>query len=365
MKIANIETIRLDIPFDDGGKGEGLTPGRWNNLEMLLVRIDTDAGLTGWGECFGYFCADAVEAFLHRSVIPLLKGADATDPAAISLELQRRLALFGRYGISIFALSGIDIALWDLRGKAEGKPLHILLGGAGQDGSVQAYASLVRYGDPDLAAKFTARAYAEGYRHIKLHEINRRDIAACNATRGDAELMVDVNCAWDQAEAIEMAHWLESLGTFWLEEPTFPPEDNGQLSRLKSAVPGLALSGGENLCTAWQFQLLIESGAIRYPQPSVTKLGGISEFLKVMKAAEDAGLGVMPHSPYFGPGYLATLQLCAVLGEGSLFEYLYVRPDAWLFDGMPVPDAGRIAVPDGPGLGFDPDPEVIARYRAA
>ncbi len=362
MKITNIETLRVDIPFTDGGRGEGLTPGRWNTLEMLLVRIDTDSGLSGWGECFGYFCADAVDAFLHRSVIPLLKDRRIDDPAAISLELQKRLALFGRYGISIFALSGIDIALWDLRGKAEEKSIAAMITASPRD-RVQAYASLVRYGAPDIAAGFTARAVDEGYEHIKLHEITRRDIAACNAVRGNARLMIDVNCAWSEDEARDMALWLKELGATWLEEPTFPPEDMEQLARLAQSTPDLALSAGENLCTHWQFQPLIASGAVRFPQPSVTKVGGISEFLLVMNEARAAGLTVMPHSPYFGPGYLATLQLSAALGPENLFEYLFVWPEAWLFPAMPQPARGWIAIPDGPGLGMDPDPEVIAQYR--
>lgn len=362
MKITHIETLRVDIPFTDGGRGEGLTPGRWNTLEMLLVRIDTDTGLSGWGECFGYFCADAVDAFLHRAVLPLLQDREIDDPAAMSRDLQRRLALFGRYGISIFALSGIDIALWDLRGKATGKSIAALITETPR-AQVQAYASLVRYGAPDVAAAFTARAVAEGYAHIKLHEITRRDIAACDAVRGDAALMVDVNCAWSETEAQDMARWLTGLGTTWLEEPTFPPEDMAQLDRLAQAVPGLALSGGENLCTHWQFAPLIASGAVRFPQPSVTKVGGISEALLVMHAARDAGLTVMPHSPYFGPGYLATLQLSAALGPESLFEYLYVWPDDWLYPDMPLPERSWISIPQGPGLGMDPDPEVLAKYR--
>lgn len=364
MKITHIEPIRVTIPFEDGGTGEGLMPERWDRFELVLVRIDTDAGLTGWGDCFAYFCAESVEAYLRRAVIPMLIGADATDPAAISLRLQKGLALFGRYGVSIFALSGVDIALWDLKGKAAGKPLSALVADAPAT-SVPAYASLVRYGDAGTAVRFTAQARDEGYRHIKLHEITREEIGACDRVRGDAALMVDVNCAWDLDEARDMARWLHERGAFWLEEPTFPPEDNGLFAALHEAVPGLALSGGENLCTAWQFEPLIASGAVTYPQPSVTKVGGVSEFVKVMARAREAGLTVMPHSPYFGPGYLASLHLCAACGGDSLFEYLYVTPEAMLFSPMPLPEGGRVAVPQGPGLGLDPEPEVIERYRVA
>lgn len=360
MKIAKIETIRLDIPFDDGGTGLGMTPSAWNQLDMVLVRIETDTGLVGWGEAFSYFCASAVKAMLDDTVIPMLIGREADDPQAISMLLQQKLVLFGRYGITIFALSGIDIALWDLKAKAAGKPLAELIGGRKRK-SVPAYASLVRYGDPGVAAKFTAQALAEGYDYIKLHEVTREAIGACDAARGKAELMVDVNCNWPEPEAQNMAAWLAGINTFWLEEPTFPPEDFAQMVRLADKI---AISAGENLCTAWQFEALIASGGVRYPQPSVTKVGGISEMLKISKAAEAADhVRLMPHSPYFGPGYLATLQIGSALRDEPLFEYLYIWPEAWLYPQTPQPVQGRVAIPQGPGLGFEPDPEVIARYR--
>ena len=269
MKIAAVETLLLSIPFNDGGKGEGLTPGTWNTLETVLVRIITEDGTEGWGEAFGYFCGAAVKAMLDRSVVPLLIGVEAGDPEAISDLLQRRLALFGRYGITIFALSGVDLALCDLKAQAAGVPLHRLLGTQMRD-QVTAYASLVRYGDAAVAAEFTRRARREGYDYIKLHENTRAEIDACYAVREDARMMVDVNCSWSVDEAHEMAAHLADLGTFWLEEPTFPPEDMSPLSGIARAGAGVPLSGGENLCTAYQFREMIACGAVRYPQPSVT-----------------------------------------------------------------------------------------------
>lgn len=362
MKIAKVETRLLSIPFTDGGKGEGLTPGTWNQLETVLVHIVTEDGAEGWGEAFGYFCGAAVKAMLDRSVAPLLVGLEVGDPAQISDMLQRRLALFGRYGITIFALSGVDLALWDLKARAVDVPLHQLLGPRQRD-QVTAYASLVRYGDAETAASFTTRARREGYDYIKLHEITRAEIDACYAVRGDARMMVDVNCNWSEDEARQMAAHLAGLGTFWLEEPTFPPEDMTPLADIAKA--GVALSGGENLCTAYQFREMIASGAVRYPQPSVTKVGGLTEMLKIVGMARAAGLSVMPHSPYFGPGYFATLHLCATLPDPVLFEHLYIWPEAYLYPDMPLPVSGRIAVPDVPGLAPAPDPEVIRRYRIA
>lgn len=358
--IRTVETILLSIPFTDGGAGEGLTPSRWNALDIVLIRIETSEGRVGWGEAFGYFCAEAVKAMMDRSIAPLLIGRPTFDPAALGEELQRRMALFGRYGITMFALSGVDIALWDLKAKAAGQSLGDLLAVAPRD-SIPAYASLVRYGDADVAAAFTERAFSEGYGHIKLHEVTRPEIAACDAARGTSALMVDVNCSWSMSEARAMARWLGEIGCFWLEEPIFPPEDFSGLADL--AGQGLALSAGENLCTHWQFDQMISSAAVSYPQPSVTKVGGVSEFLKIAALAEKAGLTLMPHSPYFGPGYLATLQLCSILSGDVIFEHLYIWPEAELYPDMPLPVSGHITRPKGPGLGIEPDPAVIAQYR--
>lgn len=111
MKMTAIEPIVLRIPFEDGGSGTGMTPKRWAHLDTVLVRVTTDAGLVGWGEAFGYFCQRAVAAAITDLVAPSLIGRDPGDPAALNAEMQRKLVLFGRYGITIFALSGVDIAL--------------------------------------------------------------------------------------------------------------------------------------------------------------------------------------------------------------------------------------------------------------
>ena len=120
---------------------------------------------------------------------------------------------------------------------------------------------------------------------------------------------------------------------------------------------------GRNACTAMEFRRLI--AALDYPQPSVTKVGGISEFLAVAKLADVAGKPLMPHSPYFGPGYWATLQLAAHLDHIGLFEFLYVQPAAFCGRDIPLPSNGRIAIPDTPGIGFEPDEGVLNRYRVA
>lgn len=361
MKITAVETILLKIPFDDGGRGEGLTPTPWRDIDILLVRIDTDQGLSGWGEGFGYFVASATKDIVDRMIAPLLVGREVGDPATVTDELQRRLALFGRFGITMFAISGVDIALWDLAAKASGRSLGEHMGGVRRK-KVPAYASLVRYGDAAIATRFTEKAAALGYPAIKLHEITMLEIEACRKAARGVDLIVDVNCAWHAEDAAAYLPKLADMQVKWLEEPIFPPEDWDALAQLAGPV---ALAAGENLCTASQFRGLIERGAVTFPQPSVTKVGGITEYLRVALMAEAAGQTLMPHSPYFGPGYHATLQLLAHAATPGVFEHLFVFPEALPDPRTPLPVEGQVQVPDGLGLGFEPDPGILRTYRIA
>jgi L-alanine-DL-glutamate epimerase-like enolase superfamily enzyme len=148
----------------------------------------------------------------------------------------------------------------------------------------------------------------------------------------------------------------------WLEEPVFPPEDYGAIREVGEAC-GIPIAGGENWCFATQFAPALELRAVQYAQPSVTKVGGVTEFLKVMALAEAHNVRLAPHSPYFGPGALATLHLLAAYGEPSWFEYFYLWPEAKPYAGLLDARGGSLDVPTGPGLGADPDPGVIERYR--
>src|SRR5262245_32654007 len=201
MKIVSVDPIQIRIPFEDGGSGMGMTPQRWNSFDMVLVRIQTDSGLVGWGEAFAYFCRRSVAALIEDLIAPALIGRDASDPAALNDELQRRFVLFGRYGITIFAISGVDTALWDLKAKAEGISLARLLNnGTRRREQVTSYASLVRYGHEDLVSKFSEQAAREGYSMIKLHELTMPEIRAGRAAIDPSiQFTVDVNCTWTEA----------------------------------------------------------------------------------------------------------------------------------------------------------------------
>jgi D-galactarolactone cycloisomerase len=362
MKIAKIDSISIKVPFAFGGAPGGFK--RWTTNNILLVKVETDTGITGWGEAFCYNCTDAVKGAIHSMVAPLAVGRDAADIAKLSRDLQQELHLFGRYGITVFALSGLDIALWDIAGKAANLPLHRLLGGSGQT-SLPAYASLLKYRDPERVAARTKLAIQQGYRHIKLHETEQAEVRAARDAAGhDVKIMVDTNCPWTPEEARHMALKLRAYDLHWLEEPIFPPEDFAALARLRAGT-GVAMAAGENNCTAFQFRDMFAANAVDYAQPSVTKVGGVTEFLKVAALADTAGVSLMPHSPYFGPGFLATLQLAAARGQpGGMIERYHMDLEASLYGALIDPVNGAFAVPDGPGLGRDPDPEVIKTYSA-
>jgi L-alanine-DL-glutamate epimerase-like enolase superfamily enzyme len=328
------------------------------------VRLEDEQGHVGWGEGFGYFTVDATKAIVDRLILPTLVGSTIEDIPAWNQETQRRIHLFGRYGITIFAIGGVDLALWDLQAKRAGVPLYRLLGRAAPRASVPFYASLVRYADTALAVQSCGEVLRAGFNAIKLHEIDLDTIGACRAAIGPApSLCVDVNCAWSEEFVAQHRRRIEALNLTWLEEPIFPPEDFAALGRLRG--PGLRIAAGENWCTSRQFAAALAAGAVDLVQPSVTKVGGISEFLAVLDLAEAAGVTVMPHSPYFGPGFFASLHLAAARPSIQALEYNFVQPEAWLADVGRLRRGGDFSIPTKPGLGFEPDAAVMNRYRRA
>ncbi|MBV8031308.1 MAG: mandelate racemase/muconate lactonizing enzyme family protein [Betaproteobacteria bacterium] len=360
MKITRVEALPLSIPYHIG-EGRGGRIGAGSRLDFCLVRVETDAGLVGWGEAFSYHCRTAVVAAVRDMIAPLAVGLDALDRDALNAKIQKKLHIFGRMGIQCYALSGLDIALWDLAGKAAGKPLHALLGGS-RAAKLPAYASLLRYAEPALVAQFASHARAQGFEAVKLHEVTEPAVAAARKALGaNVPLMVDVNCEWNRPDALAAARSFAPHQLEWLEEPVFPPEDFAGL-RDTGAQSGVAIASGENLCYATQFEAMLDAAALTYVQPSVTKVGGVSEFVKVTNLARARKARVAPHSPYFGPGAVATLHLIAALAPEARFELFYLWADATLYPGL----FGKpeVAVPQAPGLGVDPDRDVLERYRA-
>jgi L-alanine-DL-glutamate epimerase-like enolase superfamily enzyme len=364
MKITKVQTIVLNLPMVIEGATPMLGGRPRTSIDMLLVRVETDAGITGWGEAFGHRIFPATRTAIDTVLGPLCVGRDPSQIAALHDDLQRLLHGIGRNGPVMYALSGIDIALWDIAGKAAGLPLYRLLGGSSR-ADLPAYASLLRYGAAEAVARYTEQALGRGYRLIKLHEITVPEVkAARDVTGPGVPIMIDTNCPWTVAQAIEMARRLAPLDPYWLEEPVWPPENLAGLAEVR-ARGGLPTAAGENYGTVWEFRRAFEAGAITYAQPSVTKVGGVTEMRKVMTLAETFGVQVVPHSAYFGPGLLASIHCIAAMPTESPVERFYCDfADNPLGDAI-HPKAGRIAVPQGPGLGVDPDPRLLDKLRTS
>lgn len=364
MRITRVEPILIAVPYEHGGPKPMRPLGPWSHMETLLVRVDTDAGLTGWGEAFGFAASPLTREAIVRVVAPLCVGREFDEVPAFMAELRRKVHAMGRHGPVSFALAGIDIALWDIAGKARGEPVHRLLGGGSRD-RIPTYASLLRYGKPDLIARYTQEAVARGYQAIKLHEHLVETVAPGREAAGpDIAIMVDTNCAWRPDEAIAIARKLERYDLAWLEEPIDPVDDYEALARLRRETH-MTIAGGENIGHTAEARGALECGALDIFQPSVTKIGGIVAMRQAIAVAQARGVRVMPHSPYFGPGLIATLHVIAADLPEAMCERFYCELEATpLGDAIAAPD-GFMRVPQGPGLGIDIDESIIARYAVA
>ncbi|MEQ9334618.1 mandelate racemase/muconate lactonizing enzyme family protein [Thalassobaculum sp.] len=366
MRIAKAESVLVSVPFETGG---GLPPWGWggapaDTFDMLMVRLETEDGLVGWGEAFSRMADTALKQLIDTRVLPLVVGRDARQIARIKHDVEFNLHNFGRVGSIMYGISAVDIALWDLAGKRAGRPLAELVGGASA-AEVEVYASLVRYGTEEAVARAVRRSIDRGYRWIKLHEVAVPVIAAaCEAAGDDAVVMLDTNCPWSVEEALAVDAALDGLGLHWFEEPVWPPENYGGLAAVR-ATGRHRIAAGENAGSLFDFVAMHRAGAIDIAQPDVAKTGGVTELLKIARFCEANGLTYSPHCALFGPGQIATIHLTAAEVRPPLFERLYLDFEAELFGEAAVVRGGRLRVPDGPGLGVDPDPAVIDRYRVA
>ena len=361
-RIAAITAFALRIPFDHWGPPPAFAGRPRTTLDTVLVRVTTDGGTVGWGEAYGGFWSAVVPA-IDQWVAPLAIG-QKVDDVALPARIERTLHNLGRAGATIHAISGLDIALWDIRGKLAGVPVSTLLGGRRRD-RIQVYASLLQYnGEQERVRRIVDRALGEGFRQIKLHERTADAVAAARDVAGPGvPLMVDTNCAWLPADAVAAVSEMAPSNLLWIEEPIWPPEDFASLAALRHAT-GVATAIGENASNALDFKKMLADDCVDYVQPSVIKIGGLTPLWRICTESEAAGTTCVPHSPFFGPGYLATIQVLAAKARASALERFYCDLAFDPCGGFaPIAD-GFIDIPDGPGLGGDPDMDLIDRYRA-
>ena len=346
MIIESIEPIALRLP------------GRNAEQNLVFCRVTTRDGITGFGECLVGRMQQALVATIRDAIAPVYIGQRVEDREALNLDVRRRFASFGRSCTVLNALAAVDIALWDIAGKSAGQSLSAMLGGARRK-TIDVMASLDRYGD---AAKVVPRiedALAAGVASVKVHEADLGVIAAAHrAVGGRKPFIADVNNAHTLADIRRDRTRWESFGLFWLEDPVWPPEDMLECP----PFAGLPIALGADLGSAEQLALYARAPAVNFIQPDVCMMGGVSEMQKVLKGTKRAGLSIAPHTPFIGPAALASLHFIAVVEEDGYFATVEARDEADLFgNGLPRWQPS-ITVPDGPGLGHDPDPAFLARY---
>jgi len=358
MKITSLEAICLALPMKPLDP-----PSPWTaaTRKQVVVRVRTDAGLTGVGEAFAYGAPLAVCNVIEESLAPLLVGQDPLRIEHLGDLMHRGTMIYGRRGLAMFAISGVDIALWDLLGKALDAPVHALLGGAMRP-RLPVYASLMRYDSPQAVAGACKGFAAQGFSMLKLHQTDEASVRTAREAVGpDVELMLDVNCPWTPAQAIAMARALEPYRLFWFEEPVWPPEDYTGLAEVARATD-TPIALGENESTLYGFREIVERRAGDILQPSITKVGGITEFRKIAALAQAANLPIAPHSFYFGPGLAATLHVAATWGGPIPVEFPTGEHEV-SFLARPIQARdGWVEVPGGPGLGVEVNEEAIRRF---
>lgn len=366
MLISKIEALPVRIPVKPGIGSDDSVWGDKNlpAVDSLLIRVMTDQGLDGWGEAFGFRAVNSAKLAVDQLIAPLCLGRDAGQIRPLMQDIYHKLQVFGRSGPLFYAISAVDIALWDIAGKVANLPLHRLLGGGGAD--LPCYASLVRFSEPSRVREGVRGALNAGFRALKIHEVTLPAIRAAREECGsEVELMVDVNSAWTLNEALTLVAPLEELQLKWLEEPLWPPENWDGLAQLRrrSRIP---IAAGENVSTLMDFDRMLTKEAVDFVQPSPAKMGGISELRQVFPIAAVHNIPVMPHSFYDGPGLLAAIHATAALGsKDSMIEWRMFDLEAHWYGDTFAPTGGRIPVPQGAGLGIELDPDVVRHYRVS
>ncbi|MCC6443620.1 MAG: mandelate racemase/muconate lactonizing enzyme family protein [Armatimonadetes bacterium] len=368
MKIIDIETIPLLGETPDGGWEDRFDPEE--NLHTL-IEVRTDEGPVGLGSC--YTSQALVDASL-RLLRPLLIGEYAIEPERVSEKLHQMTFWQGRGGAVTHAISGIDIALWDLLGKATGQPVSRLLGGRYRE-RVKPYGSLL-FEEPPLLQEKLLAAVSRGFRALKLgwHHFGRINcqydellVKTARETVGpDVELMVDAGGSdqfWPHGYkwAVETARMLADYRVAWFEE-ALPPDDLEGFKKLREHAP-LPIATGEVLTRRQSFLPWIEQGAVDIVQPDVTKCGGLSEGRRIAWAAYDHNIEMVPHGWNTAVGLAADLQLVAAMPVARYVEYLTPSPYIEEIAAAPMKlDAdGMLSIPDAPGLGIELNPEGVAR----
>ena len=359
MKIVQLQTDHFRIPLpvvlSDSMHGD------MANFDLVTVRVRDEQGLEGLGYTYSVSGAASIYAMIKADFEPLLIQADATRIEQIWEKLWWHVHFIGRGGVASFAQAAVDIALWDLQGKCHNTPLWRLLGG--HNNRVKAYAGGIdlQFTLDDLLAQ-TRGFLQQGFRAIKMkvgrdklsEDITR--VAAMRELLGpDTPLMVDANMRWGVHEAIRAARALATHDVYWLEEPTIPDDIAGHARIAKEG--GVPLATGENFHTVYEFQHMINYGAIAFPEPDVATIGGITPWLKVAHLAETNNLPVTTHGVHD-----LQVHLLAAVPNASYLEVHGFGLERFIQHPLQIEEGEAIA-PDRPGHGVEFDWQSLNAHK--
>ena len=366
MKITDIKAIRLRATIPTEGQVFSRSGVR-NTRSTTLVQIETDEGITGLGSCSGN--GELIEVIVSKVLKPLLIGMDPTQIEEIwdKAYVRGGHKEFGTRGIGVVALSGVDVALWDILGKARGVPLYQLLGGKSRD-KVPVYATALYPEEPQKVAK-KARSFAQqGFHGVKIKvgfDLDQ-DIRIVRAVRQelgkDFVVMTDANQGYTVDIALKAAEAFADCGAFWLEEPRFVEDIAGHaLLREKGKM---AIAVGENLHTCYAFENFVVRGAVDFLQPDVARAGGITEVKKIAAMGAAHKVPVSFHTWGDGVALAASVHLSAALKECIVMEldYTYNPLRAELLREPLEVENGFLIPPDKPGLGVELDPSALEKF---
>lgn len=371
MKITEVRPILLSQVYKDD-EVWGWSGGEVRVWNTALVQVFTDEGTTGLGEMgTGHYLPDAARAICD-SISPMLIGKDPFEIEVLQRKLYKLGANWGRRGLAMGVISGIENALWDLKGKALGVPVHSLLGGKHRS-RIRAYAS-GGMAKPLAALAEEVIDYKErGFTAVKVRggHSAKRDVEIARTVReavGDSmDVALDAGQGyvpepWPLVETLRVTRELAELNLFFLEEPV--RTDDLVSYRKVTAESPVTIAGGENACAIWEFKQLIDADAVDFLQPDVTHAGGISEVKRIAEYAELHGKPIVPHVFRSAASFSAHLHLLAAIPNAIVCEYQMIanglRDD--LFIEPLRMEAGEIIIPDLPGLGIHITDEIIAKY---
>jgi L-alanine-DL-glutamate epimerase-like enolase superfamily enzyme len=369
MRITEIRAAGLRHGTPEGGWSNEIAP---EDCVHTLIAIFTDEGITGWGSSF---TNDALVRGALQVLAPLYRGENPLEPERVSEKLRAHTFWMGRGGSITHAISGIDIALWDILGKATGQPVGRLLGGRYRE-RVRPYASLLMR-EPPAMADALAAVLACGFRAFKIgwgpfgRGAAAMDEAIVRAAREavgpDCLLMVDAGAGdafWpqDYKWAARTARMLADFDVYWFEEP-LPPDNLADYVLLRNGSP-VPIAGGEVLTRRQSFAPWLEQRAFDIVQPDATKVGGISEERRIAWMAEDHGVRFIPHGWNTALGLAADLHLASAIPGTNLVEYLTGSPfiDALVESAWKLDNDGMLAVPAGGGLGIALNMDAVEKH---